>query len=113
MQYAIIHTATRVIRRLTTDEPPAVWADETAVALAEKIDLAPEGQTKYWKLDDKNKKIAASNAEIDAAGVDETLEAQKRAAKVAAYKDAVATAAADPLIIGSLKTYFEKLKDLI
>lgn len=64
--YAILHTASRVIRRLTSDDPPTVAADETAVTVAGGFDLAGGP----WKLDAGGSKVAPTQAEIDAADVD-------------------------------------------
>lgn len=72
MQKVIIHTATRVVRRLTLDETPKIQPDESIVDLASPIDLAGG----FWKLDAKNEKVLATTLEVDQAGVDDTIESQ-------------------------------------
>lgn len=110
-QFAIIHTDTRVIRRVTTDSSFEIAADESLIKLAAPIDIGPIGGTLFWKLDGRDQKVAATEADIDAAKVDELREAQKRRLKIQAYQDAVTTAANDPLILGNLKNFFIALRD--
>ena len=103
-QLAIIHTSTRVIRRVTVDVAPAVAADETAVAPASTIDLAGGP----WKLDGGNNKVAATTVEAQAAGMDPSYTASQAATRQAAYRAAVAALAAvdavDVVSIGSAVT---------
>ena len=44
MQKAIIHTATRVIRRLTIDDNPEIASDESIVELETPVDIGGG----YW-----------------------------------------------------------------
>lgn len=67
-QYAIIHNSNRVIVALTSEEPPNLPADFTAVLLPEPIDLA----NGPWKLDvDNATKVQATAEEFQATGRDE------------------------------------------
>jgi hypothetical protein len=108
-QAAIIHTATRVIRRLTTDASPSIASDETAVVLSAPIDLAGG----FWKLDGANAKVAATAAEAQASGVDEAFVNATRAAKIAALTTALQAAVDDALIAGKLKTLLQKWLDVL
>lgn len=75
MPYAIIHTATRVIRRITTDDPPPVAADETAVVVPDGTDIGRrdngDGTFTYKKLDGRNALVDATAQEALDAEVDE------------------------------------------
>ena len=60
--YAIIHTATRCIRRVTTIDPPEVGTGESVIAVTDGFDIAGGP----WKLDvDDATKVAPSEAEKD------------------------------------------------
>lgn len=64
MVNAIIHTASRVIRRITSDANPSVAADETAVTVADDFDLAGGP----WRLsEDGLSKLVPTEEELDAA----------------------------------------------
>ena len=113
MQNAIIHTESRVIRRLTTDESPKFAEDESVVTLETPIDLAGG----FWKLDDNNEKVEATDKDIDDAGVDEEREALKQKAKRDAVRLAIKDLAnlnldAQGQLGAKLKTYFQALDDL-
>ena len=113
MQNVIIHTDTRVVRRLTTDENPAIREDESVVTLDEPIDLAGG----FWKLDDKDEKVPASNKDIDDADVDEEKVALKKKAKKEAVRLAIKDLAnlnldAQGQLGAKLKAYFQALDDL-
>ena len=109
-QIAIVHTATRVIRRVTETAPPRISADETAVTLAANIDIAGS----FWKLDVGNNKVSATLAEMQAAGWDGQdfnplglLAAQRKATLLAAC-DAVGSSsanAATKAFAAALKAY--------
>ena len=59
-QKCIIHTATRVIRRVTTDEVPKVSSDETFVDMGDsKVDLAGGP----WKVEADDKTIIKATAQ--------------------------------------------------
>jgi hypothetical protein len=107
-QKAIIHTATRVIRRLTTDDAPTIASDETIIDLAENIDLAGG----YWKLNNQNKKVSATAQDISDAGVDENIETQKRLQKIQVYKNAIDAIIADNTIPLKIRNFLQALKDL-
>jgi hypothetical protein len=87
-QKAIIHTSTRVIRRLTTDASPAITSDETVVDLAVDIDLV----NGPWKLDLSNVKVQATAQENQDAGQDEAYNATQRSQLVSDFRDASITA---------------------
>lgn len=108
MQKAIIETSTRVIRRLTTDQDPVILPDEAVIALDQEIDL--EG--KYYKLDQNNNKVLATEQEIDKAKVDEEREVIKFQAKKTAYIQALETAISDQNVPYSVRKVFKKLKEL-
>lgn len=68
-QKAIIHTATRVIRRLTTNDSPVLSSDETSIEMITPIDLAGGP----WKLDiDNTTKLVPTQQEIDDSDVDQS-----------------------------------------
>ena len=108
MQKAIIHTTTRVIRRLTTDDNPQIADDESIVNLAANIDIGGG----FWKLDVTNKKVAAITQEIDDAGVDENRRAASRTQKVIAFNNIVADLADNGVTLPKIQLYFKALKDL-
>ena len=62
-QKAIIHTATRVIRRVTIDDSPSFGSDETVIDMGNvRLDLAGGP----WKLDADNiTKVLATAQEAD------------------------------------------------
>lgn len=108
MQKAIIHTNSRVIRRLTVDVTPSIASDESVVELSDAVDLAGG----FFKLDPANKLVPASKAEIDAADVDESKVAAKRAQVRKAIKDAIIDIADNGATQPRLNVYFQALKDL-
>ena len=73
MPKVIIHTPTRVIRRITTDENPSISSDESFV----EVDFTDIGGG-FWRLDDLNNKVLALEKDIDASGIDDTREAVRR-----------------------------------
>jgi hypothetical protein len=108
-QKAIIHTATRVIRRLTIDDAPAVGPDETAVALAAPIDLAGGP----WKLDGSDQKAPATAQEFRDAGLDEAFNRQQRMARRAEVLAALADVKDDALIALKVRRVLAALHDLL
>ena len=106
MQKAIIHTETRVIRQLTTDEDPKIQKDESVVDLAEKIDIGGG----YWKLDLQDKKVAATDQEIDEAGVDPVKEAAKLDEKQKQIHASIVDMADNGVTDQKLQNYFTLLK---
>ena len=67
-QFAIIHTTSRVIRRLTTDVSPTILSDESAIDVTvNPINLAGGP----WKLSPDNKTLVTPlQADIDSSGID-------------------------------------------
>jgi hypothetical protein len=109
VQKAIIHSPTRVIRRLTTEDPPRVLADEEAIVMDPPITLN-EG---YRKLDvDNVTLLVPTTQEIDDADVDEAMVAAKRQAKRDAYKSALDTAVKDGTLPQTVRDVFTTLKEL-
>lgn len=111
MQYAIIHTATRVIWRLSSKDPPVVGDGETAVVVSDRFGLAPEGETIYWKLDPGNNKVPASPEEIIQSGIDPAISAARRAELLARHKTAIAAAADDTGNSATVRAAFAAMKD--
>ena len=81
MKRLFIHTASRVIRRATIDDEVQPGADETAVQVGYDWDLRHMG--KYWKLDNTNQPVEATEADIDASDVDPVRVHARRTAVVA------------------------------
>lgn len=107
MQKAIIHTDTRVIKRLTTDESPVLTKDETIVELVENIDLAGGS----WKLDNANKKVLATAKEIEDSG-DEQVIFTKRSLIVKEINKAISDIAQKGATLENIQEYFKLLEKL-
>lgn len=105
-QKAIIHTATRVIRRLTTDDDHTLGLDESAVILNDPVDIGGG----YWKLDEANKKVPATDKEIDDAGVDEEKEKAKFEAKRDELKTIIFDIADKGATLEKVRAYFQIIK---
>ena len=108
----IIHTASRVIRRLTTDDVPSIATDETAVDIgATPMDVGRVsdglGGWLYWKLDLSNNKVQASAAEVTQAEVDPDEQAAKARQIVQEYKQVTQTFLAN--IIAANQTQVKQL----
>lgn len=88
---AIIFTANRVVRRLTTDASPAVQSDETAV-----VPAAPFAFSDFTggmvKLDGGNNAVQATLAEWQAAGEDDTFNRAQELIRLTDYKSAIDSA---------------------
>lgn len=109
MQKAIIDIGTRVIKRLTTDEQPEIEENEAVVELEEAIDLSGG----FWKLDEKNKKVEATEVDADLARVDpKKIEIEKESLRKA-YKDAIGVVLKEDTLPESLKQYFSVLNKLV
>lgn len=110
-QKAIIHTATRVIRRVTIDDNHTIGADETAVTLASEIDLAPAGSASgYWKLSGSDLKVEATQAEGRTAGLDPAFDRAQRNARRQALLDHLDDMAADATLPARVRTFASRLK---
>lgn len=109
MQFAILDTNTRVIKRLTSDAVPSVSTTETAVDVsANPIDLKG-----FLKLEVDNKTLLTpTQNEIDASGVDESRNSVLKLAKQQAVKTALDSILTDPVIPQKIKDYFTALKNL-
>ena len=107
-QKAIIHKATRVIRRLTIDDVPSINPiDEEEIELLAPIDLAGG----FWKLDAQNKKVLATDQEIDDADVDEARVAIKMNARRAIFRALVTDLADNGVTLLKVQNYFKLLKE--
>ena len=106
---AILHTATRVIRRVTSDPSPTLAADETAVVLAVPIDLSGA----LWKLDAGGNKISATVAECRVAGIDDAYERSRRGQKRQALIDALDIVIGDLTATPALKAFAQAFKDVV
>lgn len=107
MQKAIIHTATRVVRRLTTDDSPVIEADETVVEMDQPITISG-----FTKLNEKNEAVVASETEAADAGVN--LEEVRRRRKV--KRDNFVNALDDLITntqAGKMKTFLQGLKEFL
>jgi len=106
-QKAVIHTETRVIFGLTTDDNPQIGPNMSVVELASPITLGGG----FWKLDESNNKVAATQEEVDASGVDEVRNRYFKALARQEYLDAIAVLLAEPAIPLKLKNVFQKYLD--
>ncbi|HZX14981.1 MAG TPA: hypothetical protein VFF49_11355 [Thermodesulfobacteriota bacterium] len=109
MQKAIIHTTTRIIRRLTTDNVPVLSLDETAIEMVTPIDL----DNGYWKLDvDNLTLLVPTQQEIDDSGVDEVRNAILRKQKTDAIDAAIDDISLNGATLARVGTYFQALRNL-
>ena len=83
---AILHAATRIILRLTTEHEPEVSDTEMIVVLSSALDLAGGP----WKLDEAGNKVLPTEEEIIAAEVDPERVAAKSRLLQQALRDAFA-----------------------
>ena len=90
---AIVHTATRVVRRLTRTSPPPLASDESAIVVPDDFDLAGGP----WKLDLAGQKQLPTSAEIDVAGIDEDHLHARQLQRVAATRTALDDLLTDPI----------------
>lgn len=97
---AIIDTSTRVIRALTSTPSPALAASESAVVVADGMNLAGGP----WKLDVGNNKVAATATEYNNSGYNEVFNATQRAARKTTFKNSFAAVQADATVPATLKT---------
>ncbi|MGE0373171.1 MAG: hypothetical protein AB7Q01_14985 [Gammaproteobacteria bacterium] len=99
--YVAIHTATGVVRRVTTDAAHAFGRDEQLI----EVETPPDFKTGRPKLVD-GKYEAATEAEIDAA------DKLPLPDEVVAIVQAAADVIADPLVPASVKTFVGALRAL-
>lgn len=108
-QYAIIHTTSRVIRRLTITSPPEHDpATETAVLMNPPIDLAGG----WWKLNGGNNKVSATDAEADTAGINEAAARARRIQRRQALLDKLDEIIADGTAPARLRQLCQVWKEL-
>ena len=106
MQYAIIHTETKVVKKLTTDSLMPVSTEESLIE-ADGIDLAGGP----WKLEGGELK-KPTQQEIDDSGVDEMRNALIRKQKqdnLLVLRDVVIE---DKSVPKSIRDYFSAIKEL-
>ena len=106
MKRLFIHTATRVIKRATTDDEVQAAPDETAVEVTSDWDLRKDG--KYWKLDAQNNPIEATNADIDASDVDHVRAGLKRKAIVTDIEILMQDMADNGVTLAKMQQLFKK-----
>jgi len=101
---AIIHTASRVIKRITSDASPLLAADETAVLVASDFDLSGGP----WKLaEDGVTKVAPTEADLDAAFTPPTTPELQN------VLDLLATASTDAANSASTQAVFAALHEAL
>jgi hypothetical protein len=81
MPYVVLHTATRVARRVTIDPLHAIEADETLESVAEPLNLAGGP----WVVEVGGVVRLATPQEIDDADADDSIVQARRAAILAEY----------------------------
>ena len=87
MAFAIIHTATRVIKVFTVDANRVLASDESSVAITEPATL-PTSASGFYKLDATNNVVAATINEANEAGVNEVFNEQQAKNRLLALRDA-------------------------
>ena len=108
--YAIIHTSTRVIRRLTSVDPPEFNLNETAISVPAEFTL----QGAPWKLQPDNiSTVKPTQQEIDDSGVDPDRVALKRKQLMDDYIASIEAIIADLTIPARIRTVFSKLFAII
>lgn len=107
MQKVIIHTATRVIRRLTTDENPVVLSDESIIPMNPSIVL--DGFKKLAL--DNISLLVPTQQEIDDSGVDESRNALIRQQKMNQVKAAIDDIALNGATLSRIRAYFQALRN--
>lgn len=105
-QYAILHAATRVIRRLTTDDPPPMATGEVAM-----VYVGGFPTPSYWKLLADGALQQASVQEISDAGVDAGVEHAKQQAIEQAFRDALDDVIANVVLQPKMKVFLERFRD--
>lgn len=110
--YAVIHTATRVIRRLTIENGHQIGTDETIVKLKRENYIGVRLDDGYKKLTTTGSIVPASDEEVNDADVDDKKLAEKKTAHLAAFNLAVADLADKGITDARLRAYFIALKSL-
>ena len=87
----------------------ATLAEVDALSKSKRVD----GVTVYWKLDGQNRKVVATDAEIDAARVDEEREAAKRRQEYLEFKQAFVAVLDAPGTSPELRTLLMKWGKLL
>lgn len=83
---AIIHTATRVVLGLTTEDTPVLAPGQSTVVVPANFNLAGGP----WKLALDGTKVAPTDQEIDDSDIDDARVQARRIAFLARYDDALA-----------------------
>ena len=107
MQYTIIFTANRVIRRMTSDDPPQVLSDETAIdTTTANLDL----KNGPWKLDADDKTLVTpTQAEIDTANPIKVR--QDKIDDVIVKMDDIINNITKDNVVDKLKAFIQSYKD--
>ena len=108
--YAVLHTATRVIRGLTTDARRVLLADETIVGpLAVQLDIRHPRDEPGWRLAlDNVTLVRATIAQWRAADMDEAWDATEKERKWMELRQAVRDVRDDPTVPVSVKAWATK-----
>lgn len=108
--YAICHAATRVVRRLTVDDPPPVASDEVAIAVSSRTDIGRQdngdGTFTYWRVTEAGALEPATARQAVDAGVDERAAALEQRQALDAELDALL---ADATVPQSVKDVLARL----
>ena len=108
MAFAIIHTATRVIKVFTVDVDYVLSSDESSISITEPETL-PTSATGFYKLDATNQVVAATINEANQAGVNEIFEAQQARNRLLALRDAAIAMRDDATVPTSSSDFARKL----
>lgn len=111
MQYAIYHTATRVVRRLTVDSSPPMLPDEGIIEVSDAWSFAPNGRG-WYKVGADGRRLNATAQERDDAGLDdEAISLRKNTARAAAVTALKTIAAGDPRALQDWAIAMLKIED--
>lgn len=109
MQKAIIDNKTGVVLRLTIEESPQISSTENIVELKEQIDLSGG----YFKLDEKQNKILASQQEIIDSNVDDDITASKLSERKQVFIRSIEAAIINKADTTSLVKFLQAFKDTL
>lgn len=114
-QYVVIHTTTRIVRKITTDPTIGLAIDETIIGpFTQVLDLAKPVGVIGWKLDNLNNMVPCTLQEFRDAGMDEEFNRSEQEKRYQAFKQAIINLRDDANIPNSVKlfakTYLELLR---
>lgn len=110
----VIHTATRVIVRMTIEDNHEIDAStETLIDLGvPSFTLPNTSPSGYWKLDLSNQPVPATDQEVDSSRVDPVREALRRRLLIGLINNAIDDIADNGATLVKLRTYFQRLQAL-